>query len=127
MSPYALTTQTGHSHLQRLLILRCIAVAAQLATLGLVYRFLEMELHWLPMLMAILLLAGLSFLTWLRLRSSRPVSNAELFTQLCADVLALTVLLYYGGGSSDQNAATLIRFYTGANTTKTYFTEASFF
>ena len=101
MSPYTLTTQTGHSHLQRLVILRCIAVVAQLATLGLVYRFLEMELHWLPMLMAILLLAGLSFVTWLRLRSSRPVSNAELFSQLCMDVVVLSVLLYYSGGSTN--------------------------
>ena len=101
MSPYTLTTQTGHSHLQRLVILRCIAVVAQLATLGLVYRFLEIELHWFPMLIAILFLAGLSLLTWLRLRSSRPVSNAELFSQLCMDVLVLLVLLYYSGGSTN--------------------------
>ena len=54
MSAYSLTTQTGHSHLQRLVILRCIAVVAQCAALGLVYRFLDMELQWLPMLVAIL-------------------------------------------------------------------------
>ena len=101
MSAYSLTTQTGHSHLQRLVILRCIAVVAQCAALGLVYRFLDMELQWLPMLVAILVLTGLSLLTWLRLRNSKPVSNTEFFAQLCADVLVLTVLLYYSGGSTN--------------------------
>jgi two-component system sensor histidine kinase RegB len=60
-----------------------------------------MQLQWLPMLAAIAALAGLNLLTWLRLRNSRPVSNAEFFAQLCADVLALSVLLYYGGGSTN--------------------------
>ena len=93
--------QTGHSHLRRLVMLRTIAVAAQCATLALAYRFLAMELPWLPMLAAIAALAGLNLVTWLRLRRDSPVSNAELFTQLCADVLALSVLLYYGGGSTN--------------------------
>jgi two-component system sensor histidine kinase RegB len=60
-----------------------------------------MELQWLPMIVAILVLAGLSLLTWLRLSNSKPVSNAELFAQLCADVLVLSVLLYYSGGSTN--------------------------
>ena len=59
----------------------------------------------------------------LRLRGNRPVSNPELFAQLCADVIALSVLLYYGGGSTNPfvslyllplviAAATLPRRYT---------------
>lgn len=95
------TIQTGHSHLRRLVLLRTIAVAAQCATLALVYRILEIELEWLPMLATIAGLAMLNLLTWSRLRSDRPVSNRELFIQLCADVLALSVLLYYGGGSTN--------------------------
>ena len=119
--------QTGHSHLRRLVMLRAIAVAAQCATLALVYRFLEMKLQWLPMLAAIAALAGLNLLTWMRLRNDKPVSNAELFAQLCADVLALSVLLYYGGGSTNPfislfllplviAAATLPHSYTWAMT-----------
>jgi two-component system, sensor histidine kinase RegB len=94
-------SQTGHSHLRRLVVLRAIAVAAQCATLALVYRFLSVDMQWLPMLATIAALAGLNLLTWLRLRNDRPVSNLELFAQLCADVLALSVLLYYGGGSTN--------------------------
>ena len=96
-----LAVQTGHSHLRRLVWLRTIAVTAQCATLALVYRFLAMELQWLPMLAAIAALAGLNLLTWWRLRTDYPVANPELFAQLCADVLALSVLLYYGGGSTN--------------------------
>jgi len=130
MSPFkqpGSAIQTGHSHLHRLVMLRTIAMLAQCATLALVYRFLAMELQWLPMLAAVAALAALNLLTWLRLRNSRPVSNAELFSQLCADVLALSVLLYYGGGSTNPfislfllplviTAATLPHSYTWAMT-----------
>ena len=93
--------QTGHSHLRRFVFLRAIAVAAQSITLALVYHFLAMELKWWPMLLTIVALAGLNLLTWWRLRADYPVSNLELFAQLCADVLALSVLLYFGGGSTN--------------------------
>jgi two-component system sensor histidine kinase RegB len=127
MKPYALTNQTGHSHLRRLLILRCVAIVAQCATLGLVYRFLDMDLHWLPMLSTIIALAMLTFLSWLRLQNSKPVSNFELFGQLCADVIALSVLFFYGGGSTNPlislfilplviTAATLPHIFTWAMT-----------
>ncbi len=96
-----LTAQTGHSHLRRLVLLRVIAVAAQCVTLALVYRFLAMELQWFPMLATVAALAVLNLLTWWRLRTDYPVSNPELFAQLCADVLALSVLLYFGGGSTN--------------------------
>jgi two-component system, sensor histidine kinase RegB len=125
-----ITGQTGHSHLRRLVWLRVIAITAQCVTLALVYRFLKMELQWLPMLAAVAALAVLNLFTWLRLRNDHPVSNAELFVQLCADVLALSVLLYYGGGSTNPfislfllplviAAATLPRGYTWAMTALT--------
>ena len=101
MNPPTMTRQTGHSHLHRLVWLRAIAVVAQCATLALAYRFFSMELQWLPMLATIAALAGLNLLTWLRLRNDRPVANAEFFAQLCADVLVLSVLLYYAGGSTN--------------------------
>jgi two-component system sensor histidine kinase RegB len=101
MNSSSFTSQTGHSQLRRLVILRTIAVAAQCAALVLVYRFLAMELQWLPMLATIGALAVLNLLTWLRLHNDSPVSNVELFAQLCADVLALSVLLYYSGGSTN--------------------------
>jgi two-component system sensor histidine kinase RegB len=93
--------QTGHSHLRRLVILRSIAIMAQCATLFLAYWLLEIQLQWLPMLATIAALAMVNLLTWLRLSNSNPVSNSGLFAQLCTDVLALSILLYYGGGSTN--------------------------
>ena len=96
-----LSSLPGHGQLRRLAILRVIAIVAQLLTLACVWKLLEMELDWQPMLLSIAALAAINLLTWLRLRSEQPVGNAELFAQLCADVLALSALLYFGGGSTN--------------------------
>lgn len=101
MNSTILSSLPGHSQLRRLVALRAMAVIAQLLTLAAVWKILELELDWPPMLLTVAALAGINLLTWLRLRSSKPVSNPELFAQLCVDVLALTVLLYYGGGSTN--------------------------
>ncbi len=101
MNSVLFASQTGHSHLRRLVWLRAITVAAQCTALVLVYRFLKLELQWLPMIATIVSLSALSLFTWRRLSSNRPVSSTELFMQLCADVFALSVLLYYSGGSTN--------------------------
>lgn len=101
MNATILSSLPGHGQLRRLVALRAMAVAAQLLTLGAVWKILELELDWQPMLLTVAALTGINLFTWLRLRSSKPVSNLELFAQLCVDVLALTILLYYGGGSTN--------------------------
>jgi len=101
MDSTVLSSLPGHSQLRRLAALRSLAVAAQLLTLAAVRKILELELDWQPMLLTIAALAVVNFFTLLRLRSSKPVSNPELFAQLCVDVLALSILLYYGGGSTN--------------------------
>lgn len=101
MNATILSSLPGHSQLRRLVALRGMAIAAQLLTLAAVWKVLELELNWQPMLLTVATLAGINLLTWARLRSSKPVSNPELFAQLCVDVLALTILLYYGGGSTN--------------------------
>ncbi len=123
MNSSLLATQTGHSHLRRLFLLRCGVILAQLATLILVHRFLSPDFAWLPMLGAVGFLVMVNTLTWWRLSFDLPVGNLELFLQLSVDVLVLTVLLYYGGGSTNPfvslyllplviAAATLPRRYT---------------
>ena len=101
MKPLLLSTQTGHSHLRRLFLLRCVAILAQLLTLILVYRLLSHDFAWLPMLGAVGFLVLVNALTWWRLSLDFPVGNLELFLQLSIDVLILTVLLYFGGGSTN--------------------------
>jgi two-component system sensor histidine kinase RegB len=101
MNSSLLATQTGHSHLRRLFLLRCGTILAQLTTLILVHRFLSHDFAWGPMLGAIGFLALVNLLTWWRLTLNFPVGSLELFLQLSVDVLELTVLLYYGGGSTN--------------------------
>ena len=101
MNSTILSSLPGHSQLRRLVALRNMAVVAQLTTLAAVWKILELELDWQPMLLTIAVLAAVNLFTWLRLRSNKPVPNPELFVQLCVDVLALSILLYYGGGSTN--------------------------
>ncbi len=104
-------------------MLRNWAILAQFATLILVHRFLSTNFAWTPMIITVVFLALLNLLTWWRLSLDYPVGNLELFLQLCLDVCALTVLLYFGGGSTNPfvslyllplvlAAATLPRRYT---------------
>ncbi len=101
MGSAILSSLPGHSQLRRLVALRGIAVAAQLVTLAVVWKILELELDWQPMLLTIATLAVINLLSWLRLRNSNIISNPELFAQLCVDVAALSILLYYSGGSTN--------------------------
>ncbi len=101
MNSSLLASQTGHSHLRRLVLLRCATVLAQTTTLILAHRFLSTDFSWTPMLGAVLFLAGVNTLTWWRLSLDFPVGNLELFLQLGVDVLVLTILLYYSGGSTN--------------------------
>jgi len=101
MTHSLLAAQTGHTQLRRLFWLRNIAIAAQYATLLLVYEFLSRDLPWLPMLGAITLLALVNAISWWRLSLDYPVGNTELLMQLVVDVAVLSVLLYYSGGSTN--------------------------
>lgn len=101
MDGITISASGGEAQLRRLFALRNIAVVAQLATLTGAWKIFGMALAWEPMLLTIGMLASVNLFTWWRLRTEAPVSHLELFGQLCIDVAALTVLLYYAGGSTN--------------------------
>jgi two-component system sensor histidine kinase RegB len=88
-------------NLQRLFLLRNIALIAQCVTFALVHWVLEMQLPWTEMVAVAALLAALNLVTWVRLRRNWPVSSIEFFAQLLLDVFALSALLYFSGGSTN--------------------------
>jgi len=96
-----LSALPGHSQLRRLINLRSVAVAAQLLTLLVAEQLLALELDWLAMLVIIAVLATLNLFSLMRLRGTQPVSHLELFMQSALDVLALSLLLYFAGGSTN--------------------------
>ena len=98
---YQLNLSSNAVNLRRLLVLRNIAVLGQMLMLLLVVYGLGLDLPARAIGGAIALLALLNLLTWLRLQRTWPVTDAELFAQLLLDVLALTVMLYFSGGSTN--------------------------
>lgn len=88
-------------NLQRLFLLRNIAIAAQCLTFALVYWTIDIVIPWTQMITVVTLLALLNLLTWIRLHRNWPVSHLEFFLQLLIDVMALSTLLYFSGGSTN--------------------------
>lgn len=90
----------SRGNLQRLFILRTImALFLMSVTLGLL--FLHIPLPKLPIAAGLGGIVALNFITWIRLKNHRHISDYELFAQLLGDLVALTMLFYYSGGYSN--------------------------
>jgi len=108
MSLHKQTTNNNAINLYRLIWLRFIVIGGEAAAI--IYGVTELELV-LPIYNLSVLLGFftvVNVLTLIRLRIwpgvQSSVSQFELFIQLILDVLALTVLLYYTGGSTNPFA-----------------------
>jgi two-component system sensor histidine kinase RegB len=88
-------------NLRRVTLLRGLIVLGQVLTVLVAVYGLEVGLPLAALLAVIVLYAAASVMTWLRLRWTYPVSEAELFAQLLLDVVVLTTLLYLSGGSTN--------------------------
>ncbi len=88
-------------NLKWLFILRnLMLVAESLLILILVYVLninLPQEYLW-PALCSI---AAVNLYTWMRMHTSAPITEGEIFSQLCIDVFAIASLLYMTGGASN--------------------------
>jgi two-component system sensor histidine kinase RegB len=91
-------------NLRRLVVLRAIALGGQALAVGVAVDTLHMALPLKPLVLILAALAVVNLFTWLRLNRPWPIRDAELFAQLALDVLALTGLLYYTGGSTNPFA-----------------------
>ena len=88
-------------NLSRLVAFRNLVLAAQIIALTFLVYGIGLSLP-IPALAVIIIAYGiLNGLTWLRLRRAAPATDMELFVQLLADVVVLTVLLYLTGGSTN--------------------------
>lgn len=95
---------TSAANLRRLVALRVIAIAGQALAVWFAASRLHLALPLEPLSATLTILTAANLLTWLRLRRNWPVHDAELFAHLAFDVLGLTVLLYYTGGSTNPFA-----------------------
>lgn len=88
-------------NLWRLVVLRCIALAGQLLAVWTASVPLHVDLPLRPVFGILATMALVNFLTWLRTRHPRPVTENELFAHLVLDVAGLTGLFYFTGGSTN--------------------------
>ena len=94
-------TAPSSSNLRRILVLRGFVIGGLVLAGLAAIQLLELPLPLPPLLSVIGLLTLVNLLTWWRLRQPWPVADGEFFAQLLVDVLAITVLLYYAGGSTN--------------------------
>ncbi|NQY62520.1 MAG: HAMP domain-containing histidine kinase [Alteromonadaceae bacterium] len=115
-------SQSPKNSIKALLLLRCIAIGAQIIVITIAHFGLGLMLDY----SALSIIVGgeilINFATWLRTKHISRVSELECFAQLFADICFLGVLLYFSGGASNPfvslflvpiaiAAATLNRFY----------------
>ena len=88
-------------NLNWLYILRNLMLFGVVVTVFLAVHGLGIELPMNQLWLAIFAISMLNLYTWLRLRTPEPVTEHEIFSQICMDVLALAYLLYLTGGASN--------------------------
>jgi len=96
-----LPVQSSLLNLRRLLLLRSVAIGGWLVAVIMASYGLETEEFLLPVGMVIAVWSALNMASWRRLGAARDVTHGEFFSQLLVDVAALTVLLYFTGGSTN--------------------------
>ncbi|MDD4915630.1 MAG: ATP-binding protein [Methylococcales bacterium] len=88
-------------NLKWLYILRNLMLFAVTVTVFIAINGLGINLPQNQLWLAIFAISILNLYTWLRLRTEEEVTEHEIFSQICMDVLALAYLLYLTGGASN--------------------------
>ena len=88
-------------NLKWLYILRNLLLFGVVISVFIAVHGLGIELPMNQLWLAIFAISILNLYTWLRLRTPEPVTEHEIFSQICMDVLALAYLLYLTGGASN--------------------------
>ena len=101
-------TLTSRTHLRRLFLLRNISIAGQVMAVLIAWHFFDVTLPFTAVAFTIGAITLLNILTWIRLHQPWPVTDLELFAQLSLDVLGLTILLYFSGGSTNPFVSLLL-------------------
>lgn len=104
MKDQELVTPGNHINARRIIWLRLIVLTGEIMAVWLTTDYLRVELPLLPISLVLIMIFVVSLASLFRLRMPWSISNNELFGQLVFDVLALTSLLYYTGGSTNPFA-----------------------
>jgi two-component system sensor histidine kinase RegB len=92
---------TPRDHLQRLWVMRNLALIGQASVIAITEWGLHIALPLAPISAIVMLLGIFNGVTWLRLRRVQTVTILEIFGQFLLDLVALSLLLYFTGGATN--------------------------
>lgn len=113
MSPFFkinnFTTNLKSSNQMKLvLVLRSAAIAIQLLLIFFVNLVLEYQLPWTPLFSVIALELVFTFASFVFYRNKQQISQSALLIQICADILFLSLLLFFSGGATNSFVSLLL-------------------
>jgi two-component system sensor histidine kinase RegB len=95
---------SARKNLHWLFVLRTLLLGVEAILILISVYGLDIPLRQIPLWAILTILGMFNWITWIRLTSSPPVSEIELFAQIGADVLAITAILYFTGGATNPMA-----------------------
>jgi two-component system sensor histidine kinase RegB len=113
MSPYFKINNMPIKHkvnnqIQLVLALRSAAIVIQILLIFFVNLGLSYELPWMPLFSVIALELGLTFASFSYYRNKAQISQLALLMQICADILFLSLLLFFSGGATNAFVSLLL-------------------
>lgn len=97
-APLATVPPALRAGIRQLMVLRGIAIAGQIGAIA-AAAYLGVELPLTAMAFVVAALVGFNMLAWLRLRSPREASHAEIAAILAFDLTSFAVLIFLSGGT----------------------------
>ncbi len=88
-----------HLNLGYLLLIRLYSISGQVLALSYMYFSIGIYLPVEPIILIITLLSLFTAYSWLRYRDPKEITDRIFVTQLMVDICALSLLIYYTGGS----------------------------
>ena len=88
-----------HLNLGYLLLIRLFAISGQVLALSYMYFYLGIHFPIKPVILIIVLLSIFTAFSWLACRDSKEITDRIFMMQLMIDVIALSLLTYFTGGS----------------------------
>jgi len=113
MSPFFKINNTSENakvsnQIQMVLTLRAAAIVIQLLLIFFVNIGLEYQLPWAPLFSVIALELAFTFASFAFYKNKQQISQSALLVQICADILFLSLLLFFSGGATNAFVSLLL-------------------
>jgi two-component system sensor histidine kinase RegB len=96
------------NQIQMVLALRSVAITIQLLLILFVNLALNYQLPWTPLFSVIILELIFTFASFIFYRKRQQISQSALLIQICADILFLSLLLFFSGGATNAFVSLLL-------------------